>query len=172
MAESRRVNAVARTVLMAAAVVALAAARPAPGAAPPAPVIRPVGAAVPAIEQVSVTILGIHATTQPQSHISPALRPIADELRQSKYNSFDLVASDVRTLAVGGSMETALLEGYSIRVVVEKVTGDTVQLVLSWSRQGQVRQQVRMALRKGKYFLTGGWELQENGALLAAIAAR
>jgi hypothetical protein len=162
MAEGRRVNAVARTVLMAAAAVALAAARPAPGAAPPAPTP----------DVVSVTILGIHATTQPQPHISPALRPIADELRRSKYNSFDLVASDVRTLAVGGSMETALLEGYSLRVVVEKVTGDTVQLVLSWSRQGQVRQQVRMALRKGKYFLTGGWELQENGALLAAIAAR
>ena len=169
MAEGRRVNAVARTVLMAAAAVALAAARPAPGAAPPAP-------PTPTPNVVSVTILGIHATTQPQPHISPALRPIADELRRSKYNSFDLVASDVRTLAAGGSMETALLEGYSLRVVVEKVTGDTVQLVLSWSRQdrdgqGRVRQQVRMALRKGKYFLTGGWELKE-GALLAAIAAR
>jgi len=162
MAEGRRVNAVARTVLMAAAAVALAAARPAPGAAPPAP--------TPNV--VSVTILGIHATNKPEPYIHPALRPIADELRRSKYNSFDLlVTSDVRTLAVGGSMETALLEGYSLRVVVEKVTGDTVQLVLSWNRQERVRQQVRMALRKGKYFLTGGWELQD-GALLAAISAR
>jgi len=160
MAEDRRVNAVARTVWMAAAAVALAAARPAPGAAPPAPTP----------DAVSVTILGIHATNKPEPYIHPALQPIANELRRSKYNSFDLVASQPKTLSAGENMKFPM-EGYELQVTVEKITADAVQLAITWSRQGRVLQQVRMALRKGKYFLTGGWELKD-GALLAAIAAR
>lgn len=126
---------------------------------------------------VTFTILGIRATNEAKEHIDPALAAIADELRRSKFNSFRLVVSDTRGVPMQGTWELPLAEGYAVRVQPERESGDNVKYVLTWlggdKAAGRSREIMRvpMEIRKGKYFLTGGWKLKE-GALLAAIAAK
>ena len=122
-------------------------------------------------EIVTVTVLGIHATTEPNEHIDPALRPIADELRRSPYNCFRLIASDTRRIPLGETSKFAMIEGYALHVHPQKVAEDNVQLTITWVREGQILQRMAITLRKGKYFLSGGWRLKE-GALLGAIAVQ
>ena len=122
-------------------------------------------------EAITVTVLGIHATTEPTEHIDPALQPIADELRRSSYNCFRLVASATRRIAVGETSEFAMVEGYALHIRPEKVDEDSLRLTITWVQEGRILQRMTLALRKGKYFLSGGWRLKE-GAILGAVAAQ
>ena len=179
---------VAWAALVLAGVMAAAAAAPAPGAAPgpaPSPGRRPAPPSpappAPGAEAVSVTILGIRATKEDKPHIDPGLQSVAEKLRSGKYNSFRLAVSDTRRVPLGGVMEVAMVEDYILRVQIEKVADDSVQIDLAWLRvekdaQGKPRirtvQPMKMTLRKGKYMLSGGWELQEEATLWGAVAVR
>jgi hypothetical protein len=172
-------------VMAAAAAAAAPAPSPAPGPAPspgrrPAPP-SPAPAPAPGAEAVSVTILGIRATKEDKPHIDPGLQSVAEKLRSGKYNSFRLAVSDTRSVPLGGVMEVAMVEDYILRVQILKVADDSVQIDLAWLRvekdaQGKPRirtvQPMKMTLRKGKYMLSGGWELQEGATLWGAVAVR
>jgi hypothetical protein len=175
--------------VLAGVLAAVAAAAPAPGSAPgpaPSPGHRPAPpspapAPAPGVQAVSVTILGIRATKEDKPHIDPGLQSVAEKLRSGKYNSFRLAVSDTRSVPLGGVMELAMVEDYALRVQIEKVTDDSVQIDLAWLRvekdaQGKPRvstvQPMKMTLRKGKYMLSGGWELQEGATLWGAVAVR
>jgi hypothetical protein len=134
----------------------------------------------PSQEMVNIKVLGIRATVEAKPHVDPILQPIVDEIRRSKFNSFYVVAEETRSVATGTSTEIPLAENYSLRVEVEKATGDDVRMNLIWLRlekdaKGKVQprtlQRMQMTIRKGKYFLTGGWTLKD-GVLSAAIAAQ
>ena len=174
--------------VLAGVLAAVAAAAPAPGSAPgpaPSPGHRPAPPSpappAPGVEAVSVTILGIRATKEDKPHIDPGLQSVAEKLRSGKYNSFRLAVSDTRSVPLGGVMEVAMVEDYVLRVQVLKVADDSVQIDLAWLRvekdaQGKPRirtvQPMKMTLRKGKYMLSGGWELQEEATLWGAVAVR
>jgi hypothetical protein len=162
---------------MAVAVIGPALAAPAP--APPGPAPAPPSPGH-GRESAEVVFLGIHATKESSPHVDPALQPLADLLPLSKYNSFRVVVSDTRSLQAGSETVIALVEGYGLTLRIEKMTVDSAQIVLSWTRvekdsQGRPQtrppQRVQMTLRRGKYFLTGGWQLQ-NGALFALVAVK
>jgi len=134
----------------------------------------------PPRETSVVTVLGIRATTEGKEHIDPPLVPIADELRRSKYNSFRVVARDSRGIPLGETAELPLVEEYALRIQPEKAAEDNIQLTLSWvqyvkdssgRRQASVLQRMTLVIRRGKYFLSGGWKLRE-GALLGAVATQ
>jgi hypothetical protein len=175
--------------VLAGVLAAAAAAAPAPGPAPgpgPSPGRRPAPpspapAPAPGAEAVSVTLLGIRATKEDKPHIDPGLQSVAEKLRSGKYNSFRLAVSDTRSVPLGGVMEVAMVEDYALRVQILKVADDSVQIDLAWLRvekdaQGKPRirtvQPMKMTLRKGKYMLSGGWELQEGATLWGAVAVR
>lgn len=150
---------------------------PAPGPAPAAPKSPDPGRAGESGEAV---FLGIQASKESSPHVDPALQPLADMLPMSKYNSFRVIASDTRSVQPGGEANIALVEGYGLSLRIEKMTADSAQVVLSWTRvdkdaKGKVQarppQSVRMNILRGKYFLTGGWQLQ-NGALFALVAVK
>ncbi|HUU11774.1 MAG TPA: hypothetical protein VM431_14710 [Phycisphaerae bacterium] len=131
-------------------------------------------------EAISVTFLGIRATKETSEHVDPALRPIADELRRSKYNCFRLAINDTRSVALGRTWELPLVEDYAVRIQPNKETDESVQLVLSWihyekgkdgKRKPRALLKVPMTLRKGKYLLSGGWKLKEGG-LMGAVAVK
>ena len=162
---------------MAVAVVGAAVAGPAPAPAPGAPKSPDPGRDRESAEAV---FLGIQASKESSPHVDPALQPLADMLPMSKYNSFRVVASDTRSVQPGGEANIALVEGYGLSLRVEKMTADSAQVVLSWTKvekdskgRLQVRPpaRVQMTIRRGKYFLTGGWQLQ-NGALFALVAVK
>ena len=163
------------------------------GSAPaaPAPVPSPVPKIIPAPlpvppspghnrESADVVFLGIHASKETAPHVDPELQPLADLLPLAKYNSFRTVVSDTRPVLTGDSTGITLVEGYGLDLQIEKLTADSAQIVLSWTRvekdakgKPQVRppQRVQMTIRRGKYFLSGGWQLQ-NGALFALVAVK
>jgi len=161
-------------------------ARPVPPAPSPAPnpgqrPAPPAPAPAPGQQNVTVAILGIRATKEDKPHVDPGLQSVAEKLRSGKYNSFRLAVSDTRSVPVGGAMEVAMVEDYALRVQVEKVTDDSVQIDLAWLRiekdaQGKPRvstvQPMKMTLRKGKYMLSGGWELKEGATLWGAVAVK
>lgn len=169
-----------------AALVALAAAMIAAmaGSAPAAattPVAAPVPVRAAAPQGVTVTVMGIRATKDPTENVDPPLQPIVDELRRSNFNSFRLVANDTRSVPVGTPADFPLIEDYALRIQPERDTDETVRLTLSWIQAGRdasgkptparVLQRLTLDLRKGKYFLSGGWKLKE-GALIGAIAVK
>jgi hypothetical protein len=149
---------------------ALGAAPPGPG--PALPVVPPHGA-------VSVTVFGIRASNEPQENIDPPLQPIGDELRRSRFNSFRVVVNDTRSVAMSQTWDVAMIEDYALLVQPLKETDDTVNVILSWVKyekvggrpQARVLSRMSMVIRKGKYFLSGGWRLKE-GALMAAVAVK
>ena len=133
-------------------------------------------AAPPAPPSVSITVLGIRATAEATPYVDPVLAPIANELkaRSSKYNCFRKVVTEVKSVPVGGVADVSMIENYALRVQVEKTIGNNVQLVISWLRldkPGQPLQSVRLTIVKGKYLLSGGWDLKD-GALWGAVAAQ
>jgi hypothetical protein len=148
-----------------------------PGPTPPNP--TPPGLPIIPHGSVTVTILGIHATNQPTETIDPRLRSIASELRRSGYNSFRLVVNDTRSVSMSSTWELPLIEDYAIRIQPTKETDDKVNLILTWVRyekigprtQARTLQRMSLEIRKGKYFPSGGWRLNE-GALMAAIAVK
>jgi len=148
-----------------------------PNPAPPSP--APPGLPIVPHGSVTVTILGIHATNQPIENVDPLLRPIQDELRRSGYNSFRLVVNDTRSVSMSSTWELPLIEDYAIRIQPTKETDERVNLILSWVRyekiggraQARTLQRMSLEIRKGKYFPSGGWRLNE-GALMAAIAVK
>lgn len=134
----------------------------------------------PSQDTVAVTILGVRATKETNEHVDPPLRPIADELKRSKYNCFRLAVSDTKNVTLGETWELPLIEDYAVRIQPEKETADTVRLVLSWIRYEKAKDgkrrprtllKVPLAIRKGKYLLSGGWKLKD-GALLGAVAVQ
>jgi len=176
------------------AVVGAALAAPAPSPAPPTPPPTPGAGAAPSPapgapktpepgrsqEIVEAVFLGIRASKESTAHVDPELQPLADLLPMSKYNSFRVVVSDSQPVQLGGEKGIALVEGYGLNLRIEKLTVDSVQIVLSWTRiekdakgkpQARPPQRVQMTLRRGKYFLTGGWQLQ-NGAIFALVAVK
>ena len=169
---------------MAVAVVGAALAAPAPPAPPPAPGPAPGAPKSPepgrAHETAEAVFLGIRASKESSPHVDPAIQPLADMLPMSKYNSFRIVVSDTRSVQLGGETGITLVEGYGLNLQIEEMTDDSVQIVLSWTRvekdakgkaQARPPQSVHMSIRRGKYFLTGGWQLQ-NGALFALVAVK
>jgi len=153
---------------------------PAPAPTPPAPSPTPSGKFAPPPMPVTVTILGIRATSEPTPTIDAELAPIANELRSSKFNSFRLAARGTQTVAVGDTASLSMIEGYSLRVQPEKVAADRVTMVLTWLQtdrdaaggpQTRVLARVSMQIARGKYLLWGQWKLKE-GALLGAVAVR
>jgi hypothetical protein len=156
------------------------------GAAPPSTPVPPsmptptAPPVPPALDTVTITILGIRATNEATPHIDPALQPIANELRGSKFNSFRLAVSDKKILPLHGATTLPMTEGYSLRVQAEKGAGDSFMLTLSWLKsetgadgreQMKTLQKMQIQIVKNKYFLSGGWELKE-GALWAAVSAK
>ena len=154
---------------------------PGPGVAPgPAPGAPKPSESIRSSESAEVVFLGIQASKESTPNVDPALQPLADLLPMAKYNSFRVVVSDSRTVLPNGETGLALVEGYGLNLKIEKLTGDSAQIVLSWTRvekdakgkpQARPPQRVQMTLRRGKYFLTGGWQLQ-NGALFALVAVK
>jgi len=141
-------------------------------AAPPPPA---------AAEAVSVAVLGIRATKESKPQTDPALQSVADELRMTKFNSFRLIVSDTRQVRVGGGMDVSLVEDYALHVEVEKASPESTQIVLVWMRvekdaqgkpQARPLKRVQMTIRKGKFFLSGGWELKDGAALFGAVAVK
>jgi hypothetical protein len=168
------------------AIVGPAPAAPAP-APSPVPKIIPAPLPVPvppspghARESAEVVFLGIRASKESNPHVDPELQPLADLLPMAKYNSFRTIVSDTRSVQAGNGTGTTLVEGYGLDIQIEKLTADSAQIVLSWTRvekdakgkpQARPPQRVQMTIRRGKYFLTGGWQLQ-NGALFALVAVK
>jgi len=182
-----------RTLVCAVMVVAVggaALAAPTPSPAPPTPGPGAVPSPAPRApkapepgrsqETAEAVFLGIQASKESAAHVDPELQPLADLLPMSKYNSFRVVVSDSQPVQLGGEKGIALVEGYGLNLRIEKLTVDSVQIVLSWTRiekdakgkpQARPPQRVQMTLRRGKYFLTGGWQLQ-NGAIFALVAVK
>jgi hypothetical protein len=144
-----------------------------PGPAPPG--YRPGGPS----PSVSITVVGIRATNEPKENIDPSLLPIANELRRSRFNSFQLVVNDTRSVPMTTSWEVMMVEDYALQIQPMRQTDDRVFLVVSWVRYEQVGgklqarplQRMSFEIRKGKYLLSGGWRLKQ-GALMAAIAVK
>jgi hypothetical protein len=160
------------------------ASRPALPVMPPLPV-GPTGPAVtptsaPSRDPVQVTILGIKATNEDKPSIAPSLQPIAKELARSSFNSFRETVSDSRDVAAGGDVTVPMDEAYALRIHLDKDSGDSVTLTLLWQRsevlsdgrmQTRLLQRMQIVLRKGRFFLSGGWKLKD-GALWAAVSAQ
>jgi hypothetical protein len=160
---------------------------PAPALPPsPAPALPPIPAPAlppaPVPEVVTVRVLGIRATNEDTPFTDPLLQGIATELAGSKFNSFRLIASAPVQLRVGAPMQVTLIEGYSLRVELQPpqagAAAGNVGLVLTWVRSEDGRAPPRalqkMAIRilkRGRYFLTGGWALS-RGSLWAAVATQ
>jgi len=156
---------------------------PAPGAgAAPSPAPKaPKGAeSIRPTDSAEVVFVGIQASKESSPHVDPALQPLADLLPMSKYNSFRVVVSDSRTVLLNNETSITLVEGYGLALRIEKLTGDSAQIVLNWTcvekdakgkAQPRPPTRVQMTLRRGKYFLTGGWQVQ-NGALFALVAVK
>ncbi|MBM4017362.1 MAG: hypothetical protein FJ288_03395 [Planctomycetes bacterium] len=128
-----------------------------------------------------MAVLGIRATKESKPQTDPALQSVADELRMTKFNSFRLIVSDTRQVRVGGGMDVSLVEDYALHVEVEKASPESTQIVLVWMRvekdaqgkpQARPLKRVQMTIRKGKFFLSGGWELKDGAALFGAVAVK
>jgi hypothetical protein len=162
--------------------------QPTPTPAPtPTPVPTPPTPAP--VELASVTVLGIFAANEDTPHIDAGLQPIANELRVLKYNSLRLIQPPVkRTVVVGAatlvSLGTDLAPPYALHVAVDKASApDSSKVTLTWQRAEKtpdgrplwrVVQRMQISLKKGKYFLSGGWLSQDaqskDGTLWAAVA--
>jgi hypothetical protein len=151
-----------------------------PAFAHAAPAAPAPGAPAAENPSVSVTVLGIRATAEEKPHVDADLQPIADELKRSKFNSFKLVARDTRPVVVGAATEFALVEDWALRVKADAAQADKVRITVTWicytkgadgQRKGEVKLEVPMELRKGKYFLSGGWKLKD-GSLMGAVAVK
>jgi hypothetical protein len=173
---------------MIAGLVGVALAAPAPSPAPPAPGAAPSPApkapkgaeSIRSPDSAEVVFLGIQASKESSPHVDPALQPLADLLPMSKYNSFRVIVSDSRTVLLNNETSIALVDGYGLALRLEKLTGDSAQIVLNWTcvekdakgkAQPRPPTRVQMTLRRRKYFLTGGWQIQ-NGALFALVAVK
>jgi hypothetical protein len=152
---------------------------PTPAPAPPAPAPTPAPSQPAAPEAITIQVLGIRGFNDDTPNINPALKPIARELGRSKYNSFDLIAAKALRISVGSSATLPLTEGYSLKISLRQIDGDIVQVGLSWLRTDngpdgkpteRTLQHLTMSIKRGKYFLSGGWELKRGG-LWAAVAA-
>ena len=151
-----------------------------PRAAPTGPRASAATPTAPAVHDTAlVTILGIRATNEATPFVDPALQPIARELARSSFNSFREDVSDRKIIPIQGETTVPMDEGYALRVHVEKDTGEAVQLVLSWLRtdmgpdgrvQTRVLQRMQIAIRKGRYFLSGGWQMKDGARWAARIS--
>jgi len=130
-------------------------------------------------QPVSITVMGIRATNEPKENIDPTLMPIADELRRLKFNSFQMIVNDTRSVAMTNTWEVPLVEGYALQIQPLRQSDDKASLILTWIRYERVGDKIQaralgrtvFEIRKGKYLLLGGWRLKE-GALVAAIAVK
>jgi len=132
-------------------------------------------------QTLNVTVIGIHATKEPKAFIDPALKAIAAELgkRAVGYNSFRLVANETSSVAVGKTWECEMVEDYARQVQPIKVEADKATVRVLWiqyvvkeeKRRAQEREKLTLSIRKGKYFLSGGWKLKQ-GVLLGAVAVQ
>ena len=128
---------------------------------------------------VQVKVLGIRATNEEKPHVDAELEPIRDSLARSGYNSFRVVAKEQRDVEEGVAAEFTLIEDYALRVEASAADEESVTLTLTWVRYetdakgrrvARVLQRMPMTLRRGKFFVSGGWQLKE-GALIAAMSA-
>ncbi len=132
-------------------------------------------------QSLNVTVIGIHATKEVKPFIDPALKAIAAELRKRAvgYNSFRLVVNVTRTVAIGKTWECPMKEDYARQVQPIKSEADKATVRLLWihyvgagrKRKAQEREKLTLSIRKGKYFLSGGWKLKK-GVLLGAVAVQ
>ena len=130
---------------------------------------------------LNVTVIGIHATKEAKPFIDPALKAIALELgkRAVGYNSFRLVANKTSSVAVGKTWECPMTQDYARQVQPIKIEADKATVRLLWiqhvvkegKRRAQEREKLTLSIRKGKYFLSGGWKLKK-GVLLGAVAVQ
>jgi hypothetical protein len=137
--------------------------------------------AAPAPQSLNVTVIGIHAKKEPKPFIDPALKAIAAELgkRAVGYNTFRLLVSKTSTVALGKTWECPMTENYARQVEPITVEADKATVRLRWiqyvvkqkTRKAQEREKLTLSIRKGKYFLSGGWKLKE-GVLLGAVAVQ
>jgi hypothetical protein len=136
--------------------------------------------AEPGDDAATVSAYGIRATKEDKSHVDPELEPIAPALKRSGYNCFRVVARGQNTVAFDKTYTLYLIEAYVLAVTPVEAKDDSIKLVITWIRKerdedgkpkDRVLQRVPMTLRKGKYFVSGGWRLEE-GALMGAVAAR
>ena len=128
---------------------------------------------------VQVRVLGIRATNEQTPHVDAELEPLKASLARFGYNSFRVAAKARRPVPAGQTTEVALIEDYALRITVGGADEENVTLTLTWvryekdaegRRAARVLQRVPMTLRKGKFFVCGGWQLKE-GALVAAVSA-
>jgi hypothetical protein len=155
-------------------------AAPTPPATPPQPSPTPTARPAPLPQPVTVTMLGIQATTEAVATVDPELASILSELKSTKFNSFRRVAHDTEVTLVGGAVELPMIEGYTLRVQPEKITAEHVTMVLTWLQAdrddaGRPRTRslasVKMQITRGKYLLWGQWRLKD-GVLLGAVAVK
>jgi hypothetical protein len=172
-----------------------APAKPVPPAPTPVPTPTPTPTPVPTpptpapVELATVTVLGIFATSEDAPHIDAGLQPIANELRVLKSNSLRLIQPPVkRTVVVGAATLVSLgsdyAPPYALHVAVDKASApDASKVTLTWQRAEKtpdgrplwrVVQKMQISLKKGKYFLSGGWVSQDaqskDGTVWAAVA--
>ena len=128
---------------------------------------------------VRIKVLGIRATNEESPHVDAELEPLKNSLARSGYNSFRVVAKQQRDVPGGATAEFPLVEGYALRVEPGETDAKNVTLTLVWIRYEQdaqgrrvarVLQRMPMTIRKGKFFVSGGWQLKE-GVLIAAMSA-
>jgi len=134
-----------------------------------------------ASESLKVTLIGIHAKKETKPFIDPALKAIAAELgkRAVGYNSFHLIANETSRVAVGKTWECPMAEEYARQVQPLKIETDKATVRVLWvqyvgsgaKRKAEEREKLTLSIRKGKYFLSGGWKLKE-GVLLGAVAVQ
>lgn len=132
-------------------------------------------------QSLNVTIIGIHATKEAKPFIDPALKAISAELRKRAvgYNSFRLLVNLTRTVAIGKTWECPMKEDYARQVQPIKSEADKATIRLLWiryvvsgrKRKAQEKEKLTLSIRKGKYFLSGGWKLKK-GVLLGAVAVQ
>jgi len=128
----------------------------------------------------TISILAIQASTEDKPACDKELAPIQSALAKSGHNTFRLILRDARAVPYGTAWQREMAEGYSLSITAEEATANDVKLALVWTRTEKDKdgnpkvaelQRLPLTIRKGKYFLSGGWKLKK-GALLAAVSVQ
>ncbi len=127
-------------------------------------------------ETVELQVWAIRATTK-NAEISPELRALVDELKKSfKYTGYTLVNRAAGKTKVGGDFDTRLSGAYGIQITPDGKEGARVRLKICVTRkEGDKERDVlrsTVTIERGKFQLLGGWKLDGDDVLIAAVSAR
>ncbi|MFO0840384.1 MAG: hypothetical protein U1D55_17890 [Phycisphaerae bacterium] len=134
-----------------------------------------VGAAL-ADDSVDVQVWAIRATTK-NSEISPELKPLVEELKKSfKYTGYKLERRATGSAGAGKSYDGDLIGGYRISVEPDGKDGKRIKLRLGVTKteNGKAKPVLKTSatIDPGKFQVLGGWKLDGDDVLLAAVSAK